>query len=259
MLPMAFHRSIREIYNMSRKINTTLSALSVSMFSAYSAALDVEKASGKARAAERAAAKTLWESLDADALTAFSEDPASIKGWLSDKYLEIGRELGMRVKNATAWKNTKAAVSGLFLIHLEQDRPVKVERTAKADDGKAEKIEKEVPALSVIGNVHEERAAAQQIRDALGIGNKRAARAAEQPKADAAESSAKTFAQDVSGAKAWLTALLAMPSGFGILDQALRARGYYIARIGTTSPLIEEPKVAKPKVAKPKAVEQPTA
>jgi hypothetical protein len=220
---------------------------------AINAELGITAAHAKAANAHRAAAAALHEiyaPADADEATAcMSEERAWHKERLAKKLKDA--------KAAKAFANAMDQIRVFWIILAEPEHGVVVTKGGAA-----------VPAGTLIGNVANARHAAKAIIDG-DDGSKRAAapRGARAPAPKAAPSDPvkagqKAFDGDMVAARATLESILAMQSGWGMVIDVLRARGFVVTKAEATAPLqpkAEAPKAEAPKAEAPKATKAKAA
>jgi hypothetical protein len=210
---------------------------------AIAAELGIANAHTKAANAHRAAAAALHEiyaPADADEATAcMSEERAWHKDRLAKKLKDA--------KAAKAFANAFDQIRVFWIVLAEPEHGVVVTKGGAA-----------VPAGSLIGNVANARHAAKAIIDG-DDGSKRAAAPrgarAPAPKAappgDPVKAGQKVFEGDMVAARAAFESILAMQSGWGMVLDVLRARGFVVTKAEAAAPL--QPKAEAPKAEAPKA------
>jgi hypothetical protein len=199
---------------------------SAALFNAYKATLSAEAAHGKARDAYRHAARVLWEAAGEAVQDAIRENPTEIKDYAREAVLVAFKAHKASIKNATAWKNTTQAVRDLMLLVAFPDIPVTLPPVGDADTGET------ITAQAAGGNAKTEQLAVRAVRETIGIANKRAPKTptADKP-SDPIKAGQKRFEDDMVAARAAFESILAMQSGWGMVIDVLKLRGFDVVKI----------------------------
>lgn len=215
-----------------KKSNTAIDS-SAAMFDAYKLTLSADAAMGKARDSYRHAARVLWDSAGEEMREAIQDDPQVSKDYLREAVLSAFQGHAKQIKNAVAWKNTTAAVRGLFLLYAFPDEPIKLSKVETDAEGVKTTTVETLTPTAVIGNAAKEQDAIGQVRLAKGLANAR------KPKtptvatgaSDPIKAGQKVFEEDMVAARATLEAILKMKSGWGMVIDVLRLHGFNLVKI----------------------------
>lgn len=178
----------------------------------------------------RAAAKQLWTAeLQCDSGEQFKDQ---LKEWKAEARKAV--TMPDTVKAAKGWDHLWTYIGTAYLILMRPNVEVKI----------GEQVPTTAAACS--GNATNERLANRAIREALGIANARAAqppKAPEAPKVDTVAASQQAFEMDAKHVRELLDKVLGMQSGFGLLAEALKAKGFAVVKAEV---VVEQPKAEAP-------------
>ena len=207
---------------------------------AIQAAIDAQLAvfdSEEARTEKaRAAAKQLWNAeLQCDTGEQFKDQ---IKEWKAEARKVV--TMPDTAKAAKGWDHLWTYIGTAYLILMRPDEPVQIGDQAP------------VAAKTCSGHATSERLANRAIREALGIANKRQPQAPAAPKIDTVAASQQAFEVDAKHVRELLDRVLGMQSGFGLLADALKAKGFTVVKAEVVAEL-PAPEPAPEPVPPPKA------